>query len=230
MDRLEELKNNLDSVTREVREAEQKVGREPGSVTILPVTKFHPAEDIALLAQLGITTVGENREQEAKQKKAELGDLVDIAMIGQIQTKKANSVTRWASSVHSLDSIKLARALNRGMENAERTEPLPCLIQLSFDDDVNRGGVAREDLPALIEEVAELENLLIDGFMVVPPIGEDPVPVFEASKSIAMQYEKELGRTMTLSAGMSADFVDAIACGSDIVRVGTKLLGARPVV
>lgn len=230
MDRLEELKNNLDTVTREVREAEQKAGREPGSVTILPVTKFHPAEDIALLAQLGITTVGENREQEAKQKKAELGDLVDIAMIGQIQTKKANSVTRWASSVHSLDSIKLARALNRGMDNAERAEPLPCLIQLSFDDDVNRGGVAREDLPALIEEVAELENLLIDGFMVVPPIGEDPVPVFEASKSIAMQYEKELGRTMTLSAGMSADFVDAIACGSDIVRVGTKLLGARPVV
>ena len=230
MDRLEELKNNLDTVTREVRDAEQKAGREPGSVTILPVTKFHPAEDIALLAQLGITTVGENREQEAKQKKAELGDLVDIAMIGQIQTKKANSVTRWASSVHSLDSIKLARALNRGMDNAERAEPLPCLIQLSFDDDVNRGGVAREDLPALIEEVAELENLLIDGFMVVPPIGEDPVPVFEASKSIAMQYEKELGRTMTLSAGMSADFVDAIACGSDIVRVGTKLLGARPVV
>lgn len=230
MDRLEELKNNLDAVTREVRDAEQKAGREPGSVTILPVTKFHPAEDIALLAQLGITTVGENREQEAKQKKAELGDLVDIAMIGQIQTKKANSVTRWASSVHSLDSIKLARALNRGMDNAERAEPLPCLIQLSFDDDVNRGGVAREDLPALIEEVAELENLLIDGFMVVPPIGEDPVPVFEASKSIAMQYEKELGRTMTLSAGMSADFVDAIACGSDIVRVGTKLLGARPVV
>lgn len=230
MDRLEELKNNLDTVTREVRDAEQKAGREPGSVTILPVTKFHPAEDIALLAKLGITTVGENREQEAKQKKAELGDLVDIAMIGQIQTKKANSVTRWASSVHSLDSIKLARALNRGMDNAERAEPLPCLIQLSFDDDVNRGGVAREDLPALIEEVAELENLLIDGFMVVPPIGEDPVPVFEASKSIAMQYEKELGRTMTLSAGMSADFVDAIACGSDIVRVGTKLLGARPVV
>ena len=230
MDRLEELKNNLDTVTREVRDAEQKAGREPGSVTILPVTKFHTAEDIALLAQLGITTVGENREQEAKQKKAELGDLVDIAMIGQIQTKKANSVTRWASSVHSLDSIKLARALNRGMDNAERAEPLPCLIQLSFDDDVNRGGVAREDLPALIEEVAELENLLIDGFMVVPPIGEDPVPVFEASKSIAMQYEKELGRTMTLSAGMSADFVDAIACGSDIVRVGTKLLGARPVV
>lgn len=230
MDRLEELKNNLDTVTREVRDAEQKAGREPGSVTILPVTKFHPAEDIALLAQLGITTVGENREQEAKQKKAELGDLVDIAMIGQIQTKKANSVTRWASSVHSLDSIKLARALNRGMDNAERAEPLPCLIQLSFDDDVNRGGVAREDLPALIEEVAELENLLIDGFMVVPPIGEDPVPVFEASKSIAMQYEKELGRTMTLSVGMSADFVDAIACGSDIVRVGTKLLGARPVV
>lgn len=229
MDRLAELKNNLDTITREVREAEQKAGREPGSVTILPVTKFHPAEDIALLAQLGITMVGENREQEAKQKKEELGDLMEIAMIGQIQTKKANSVARWASSVHSLDSVKLARALNRGMDNAERTEPLPCLIQISFDDDANRGGVAREDLPALIEEVVGLENLLIDGFMVVPPIGVDPVPVFETSKSIALQYENELGRPMKLSAGMSADFVDAVASGSDIVRVGTKLLGTRPV-
>ncbi|KAA8746713.1 YggS family pyridoxal phosphate-dependent enzyme [Corynebacterium tuscaniense] len=229
MDRLAELKNNLDTITREVREAEQKAGREPGSVTILPVTKFHPAQDIALLAQLGITMVGENREQEAKQKKEELGDLMEIAMIGQIQTKKANSVARWASSVHSLDSVKLARALNRGMDNAERTEPLPCLIQISFDDDANRGGVAREELPALVEEVAGLENVLIDGFMVVPPIGVDPVPVFETSKSIALQYENELGRPMKLSAGMSADFVDAVASGSDIVRVGTKLLGTRPV-
>lgn len=229
MDRLAELKNNLDTITREVREAEQKAGREPGSVTILPVTKFHPAQDIALLAQLGITMVGENREQEAKQKKEELGDLMEIAMIGQIQTKKANSVARWASSVHSLDSVKLARALNRGMDNAERTEPLPCLIQISFDDDANRGGVAREELPALVEEVAGLENVLIDGFMVVPPIGVDPVPVFETSKSIALQYENELGRPMKLSAGMSADFVDAVASGADIVRVGTKLLGTRPV-
>ena len=229
MDRLAELKNNLDTITREVREAEQKAGREPGSVTILPVTKFHPAQDIALLAQLGIIMVGENREQEAKQKKEELGDLMEIAMIGQIQTKKANSVARWASSVHSLDSVKLARALNRGMDNAERTEPLPCLIQISFDDDANRGGVAREELPALVEEVAGLENVLIDGFMVVPPIGVDPVPVFETSKSIALQYENELGRPMKLSAGMSADFVDAVASGSDIVRVGTKLLGTRPV-
>ena len=219
----------MDTITREVREAEQKAGREPGSVTILPVTKFHPAQDIALLAQLGITMVGENREQEAKQKKEELGDLMEIAMIGQIQTKKANSVARWASSVHSLDSVKLARALNRGMDNAERTEPLPCLIQISFDDDANRGGVAREELPALVEEVAGLENVLIDGFMVVPPIGVDPVPVFETSKSIALQYENELGRPMKLSAGMSADFVDAVASGSDIVRVGTKLLGTRPV-
>ena len=71
--------------------------------------------------------------------------------------------------------------------------------------------------------------MLIDGFMVVPPIGVDPVPVFETSKSIALQYENELGRPMKLSAGMSADFVDAVASGSDIVRVGTKLLGTRPV-
>lgn len=228
MDRKLELQKNLENLTSEVREAEKLHGRQAGSVTILPVTKFHPASDIELLAQLGVTVVGENREQEAKAKKEELGELVDIAMIGQIQTKKANSVARWASSVHSLDSVKLARALDRGVARVERA-PMPCLIQLSFDEDENRGGVHQKDLPTLIEEVAALEHLLIDGFMVVPPLGVDPVPVFESSKSIAQQYETELGRAMKLSAGMSGDFEKAIACGSDIVRVGTKLLGARPV-
>lgn len=233
MTRKEQLAANLEELRSEVRAAERAAGREEGSVAILPVTKFHPASDVALLAELGIDTVGENREQEAKQKAAELPN-VHFAMIGQIQTKKANSVARWASEVHSLDSVRLARALDSGvalaLERGDRaTAQLPCLIQLSFDEDENRGGVRESDLAELVAEAEHLEHLLLDGFMVVPPIDADPARVFEASKGIADDYAGELGRAMTLSAGMSTDFEQAIACGSDIVRVGTRLLGQRPV-
>lgn len=233
MTRRDEIAENLAELQAEVRAAEKAAGREEGSVAVLPVTKFHPVEDVAILGELGITTVGENREQEAKKKAAELPDM-RFAMIGQIQTKKANSVARWASEVHSLDSVKLARALDSGMalalERGDRTtDTLPCLIQLSFDEDTSRGGVARDDLPELVAEVLEAEHLLLDGFMVVPPLDSVPGVVFEASKSIAEKYAAQLARPMKLSAGMSGDFAQAIACGSDIVRVGTRLLGQRPV-
>lgn len=233
MTRKDELAANLAGLRKDVRAAERSAGREDGSVAILPVTKFHPASDVALLAELGIATVGENREQEAKQKAAELPNM-RFAMIGQIQTKKANSVARWASEVHSLDSVKLARALDSGvalaLERGDRTsDQLPCLIQLSFDEDENRGGVHESDLAELVAEAEQLEHVLVDGFMVVPPIDADPARVFEASRSIADDYAGRLGRPMLLSAGMSHDFEQAITCGSDIVRVGTRLLGQRPV-
>lgn len=231
MDRKDELAANLAALREEVNAAERAAGREPGSVAILPVTKFHPASDIALLSGLGVSTVGENREQEAKEKAEQLPG-VSFAMIGQIQTKKANSVARWAAEVHSLDTVKLAHALDRGvalaLERGDRaTDVLPCLIQLSFDGDTDRGGVPLDDVAELVAEVEEAEHLLLDGFMVVPPLEADPVEVFETSKSVAENYADHLGRAMKLSAGMSGDFAQAIACGSDIVRVGTKLLGKR---
>src|SRR5699024_4577669 len=98
----------------------------------------HPAEDIALLAGLGITDVAENREQEARAKAQELTDM-RFHMIGQVQTKKANHVARWAHSVHSVDTKKLSVALNRGVENAQR-DKLPVFIQVSYDGDTARGG------------------------------------------------------------------------------------------
>lgn len=235
-----EITEKWEALQADVRGAETKAGREPGSVTILPVTKFHPASDVAILAELGVELVGENREQEARGKVEELGNAgVDMrfAMIGQIQSKKANAVARWASEVHSLDSVKLAQGLDRGMglalERGDRTtDRLPCLIQLSFDNDAARGGVPHDDA-ALVEEVVnaveEAEHLVFDGFMVVPPIEADPGQVFEASKSIRDAFAEKLGRSLRLSAGMSGDFEEAIAHGSTVVRVGTGLLGARPV-
>ncbi|AKK11453.1 YggS family pyridoxal phosphate-dependent enzyme [Corynebacterium uterequi] len=227
MNRATEISERLERVRARIREAEVAAGRAPGSVTLLPVTKFHPAEDVAVLSELGVTAVGENREQEARAKAAAVPEM-DFHMIGQVQTKKANAVARWAAACHSVDSVRLAEGLNRGvalaLERGERTQGvLDCFVQWSADGDTRRGGTAEPQ--AVAEAIAASDHLRFVGIMVVPPIGADPARVFAEARRLA----DGLGPGMALSAGMSADLVQAIAAGSDLVRVGTDILGPRPV-
>ena len=231
---METLRKNLAAVRRRIAAAERAAGRPEGSVDLLPVTKFHPAEHVALLTELGITDVAENREQEARAK-AEAVPALRFHMIGQIQSKKANSVARWAGAVHSLDSLKLAAGLERGMELAlergERGEDdavLPVYLQVSVDGDGARGGVPVDQLDALADAVVASEHLELLGLMVVPPLGEDPAPVFERTRIMADETGKRIGRPLRLSAGMSGDLEAAVAAGSDVVRVGTDVMGRRP--
>lgn len=228
MTRIDELRTNLSHVRDRIAAAETAAGRDPGSVALLPVTKYHPAADIALLAELGITDVGENREQEARSKSGELPEM-NFQMIGQIQTKKANSVARWASACHSIGTRKLVDALDRGVKNAladgTRTAPLDCYLQWSVDGDLSRGGAVESDLDELAEAVRASSGLTLAGLMVVPPLGADPQEVFRQARALV----DGLGEGLRLSAGMSGDMESAISAGSDIVRVGTDILGPRPV-
>ncbi|MGO1799442.1 YggS family pyridoxal phosphate-dependent enzyme [Corynebacterium casei] len=223
--RREELAAGLTS-TRELIEQLAKDSGRQDVPELLPVTKFHPAADIALLAELGIKDVAENREQEARGKAEELPD-VHFHMIGQVQTKKANHVARWAHSVHSVDTEKLANALNRGVDNAGR-ESLPVFIQVSYDGDTARGGVALDGVEELAKIIEDLPNLELRGLMVVPPLDTVAKEVFSAVRELADSLGEQLKRPMKLSAGMSADLKEAIAAGTDIVRVGTGIMGARP--
>ncbi|UIZ91571.1 YggS family pyridoxal phosphate-dependent enzyme [Corynebacterium sp. CNCTC7651] len=235
-----DIAGNLAAVRERIHAAERAAGRPEGSVALLPVSKFHPVEAIVAVRELGITMVGENREQEARDKAqalTERGVDCGIAMIGQIQSKKANAVARWAAEVHSLDSVKLANGLDRGMalalergDRPEASSSLPCLIQLSADGDTSRGGIAEPDLPELIDSVEAAQHLEFAGFMVVPPLDAEPRAVFEHVRTLTDDYSQRLSRPLTFSAGMSGDFEDAIACGSDIVRVGTAVFGPRPVI
>lgn len=201
---------------------------------LLPVTKFHPAADVALLAQLGVHDVGENREQEARAKHEHL-PAVAFHMIGQLQTKKANHVARWAASVHSLDSLKLAAALERGvalaLERGDRGEDnaqLPVFLQVSYDGDVARGGVPLAGVDELVGAVLDSAHLNLAGFMVVPPIGEEPRRVFDEVRALTDRHAAATGLELRMSAGMSGDLRDAIESGTDIVRVGTGIMGPRP--
>ena len=228
--RKQELADNL-AATKEHISAIAAEHDRP-SPQLLVVTKFHPAEDIALLAELGVEDVAENREQEARAKAQEL-DQLRFHMIGQIQTKKANHVARWATSVHSVDSVKLANALDRGVslakERGQRENNLPIFIQVSADGDTSRGGVIREEMDEVIESVEAAEHLEFAGLMVVPPLDADAREVFSTVRADVDRLSERLGRQLKLSAGMSADMDAAIAAGTDIVRVGTSIMGKRPV-
>lgn len=228
------LHDNIAQTKARIAQAAQEAGRDAEEITLLPVTKFHPAEAIAALAGLGETDVAENREQEARSKAEQLPD-VRFHMIGQVQTKKANSVARWAYSVHSVDSAKLADALDRGVGLAIEREQrpadfvLPVFLQLSVDGDASRGGLPADELSELADHVVKLEHLELAGVMVVPPLEADAAVVFRAARGLCDELATRVGRRLRLSAGMSADLGEAIAAGSDIVRVGTGIMGKRPV-
>lgn len=226
-DRLADLRTRIDTAAR-------AAGRPAGDVRLLPVTKYHPASDNAILYGLGCRAFGESREQDAAAKIAELGfPDAQWHMIGRLQRNKARAVARWAHTVHSVDSERLANALSRGAREAldagERTESLRVLLQVSLDADPARGGVAPADLPALADLVAAAPGLHLAGLMAIPPLDADSDACFA---NLAMLHTSILARhadATDLSAGMSGDLESAVAHGSTCVRVGTALMGARPI-
>ncbi|MGW5310514.1 YggS family pyridoxal phosphate-dependent enzyme [Nocardia thailandica] len=232
--RATELAGRLDGLLARIDAAVAAAGRPAGSVRLLPVTKFHPASDIAILYELGRREFGESREQEAAAKVDRLG-LPDAEwhMIGRLQRNKARAVARWAHTVHSVDSERLANALSRGaceaLDAGERTESLRVLLQVSLDADPARGGVAPADLPALADVVAAAPGLHLAGLMAIPPLDADSDACFA---NLAMLHTSLLARhadATELSAGMSGDLESAVTHGSTCVRVGTALMGARPI-
>ncbi|KGM19189.1 YggS family pyridoxal phosphate-dependent enzyme [Corynebacterium auriscanis] len=220
-------------LARRLRDVRQRVAV-AGGADLLPITKFHPVEAVRVLAQFGVGAVGENREQEAKAKYEVLAGRPEIHMVGQIQTKKANSVARWAAAVHTVDSSKLLQALDRGaglaMERGDRLEKLPVLLQFSADGDPQRGGVVASDIDALADEAQHCANLELRGLMTVPPLGSDAASVFAQGRKLLDSIADRVVGVPVYSAGMSQDMEIAIAEGSTLVRVGTDIMGPRPVI
>ena len=237
VDRREELARRLAAVRERIDAACAAAGRDPASVELLAVTKTVPAEDVATLLDLGLTGFGENRVQEAGEKVAAVAALRPEArprwrLIGSLQRNKARSVVRWADRVESVDSIRLADALDaavrREQETGGRTDRLPILLQYSVDGDPLRGGVPRADLFPLAEHVATCAGLHLAGLMAVAPLGADPDTAFADVAEAASELRDRFPQATVLSAGMSGDLEAAIRHGSSLVRVGTALVGERP--
>jgi pyridoxal phosphate enzyme (YggS family) len=235
-DRKAELAGNLAEVEARIAAACRAAGRARDEVKLIAITKTFPAADAALLADLGVTDVGENRDQEAGPKAAEVAGLRPDAalrwhMVGRLQRNKARSVVEWAHEVQSVDSARLADALAKAVHTArdggKREEPLDVLIQASLDDDPERGGCPLDELGALAERVAHTGELRLRGLMAVAPLGADPAAAFERLARAGERLREDHPNAAEVSAGMSHDLEQAITHGSTSVRVGTALLGGR---
>jgi PLP dependent protein len=229
-DRKAELAGNLAEVEARIAAACRAAGRAREEVKLIAITKTFPAADAALLADLGVTDVGENRDQEAGPKAAEVPGL-RWHMVGRLQRNKARSVVGWAHEVQSVDSARLADALAKAVRAAQdvqiRDEPLDVLIQASLDDDPERGGCPLDELGALAERVTHTGELRLRGLMAVAPLGADPAAAFERLARAGERLREDHPNAAEVSAGMSHDLEQAITHGSTCVRVGTALLGGR---
>ncbi|WP_375498160.1 YggS family pyridoxal phosphate-dependent enzyme [uncultured Jatrophihabitans sp.] len=223
------LVTSLGAVRARISTACEAVGRDPQQVTLVAVTKTCPADDVAVLSRLGVNDIGESKDQEVRRKITELGPVADVVrwhLVGRLQTNKAKSVVGYASAVHSLDRAKLARALAEAAAE-HRATPLDVFLQISLDDDPERGGVAIAALPRLAATVVERPELRLRGVMAVPPIGVDPEAAFARLAELSQQVQAEHPGADAISAGMSDDLEAAVRHGSTHVRVGTALLGRR---
>lgn len=233
-----ELARRLAAVRARITAACVAAGRDPAEVELMAVTKFVAAADVAALLDLGVTLLGENRPQEATRKVAEVAALRPAArprwhLVGGLQRNKARLVAPWAAMVESLDSVRLADALDRAVARAVdeglRAGPLPVLLQLSVDGDPARGGIPAAGLAALADHVAGRAALRLVGLMAVAPLGADPDASFAAVARAAEALRAAHPGATVVSAGMSGDLEVAIGHGSQVVRVGTALVGDRPI-
>jgi pyridoxal phosphate enzyme (YggS family) len=196
--------------------------RERGEVTLVAVSKTHPAEAIAPLVEAGQRTFGENRVQEAQAKWPALRERfagIELHLVGQLQSNKADDAVALFDAIHSLDRSSLVAALGRAMDKAGRR--VPCFVQVNIAGEAQKGGVAVPALPALLTEAREA-GIPLAGLMCVPPLGIEPAPFFALLDKLAGDHGLA-GRSM----GMSDDFETAIMLGATHVRVGTALFGRR---
>jgi PLP dependent protein len=224
-----ELAAALGDVRRRIADASRRAGRDPDGVTLVVVTKFFPASDVRLLAELGVTDVGENRHPEAGDKLAECHDLgLRWHFIGGLQSNKAAVVGSYADVVESIDRVKLVGALDRGAH--DRSHVVDVLLQVSLDAPGRdgRSGADAGELAALADAVEAAGMLRLRGLMAVAPLGEDPRSAFDRLAEVHRSFVTDRPGATWLSAGMSHDFETAIGAGATHVRVGSAILGARP--
>ncbi len=214
---------NLAAVRERIAAAARAADRAPESVTLVAVSKTHPAASVRQALMAGHRVFGENRVQEAQAKYPELREeFPDLALhlIGPLQTNKLRDAVAGFDVIESVDRLRLAQALAREMEHTGRRPP--CLIEVNTGEEPQKAGIMPADADRFIVECRERLDLPIIGLMCVPPLDEEPPPHFALLREIARRNDLRI-----LSMGMSADFEKAIRFGATHVRVGTAIFGAR---
>ena len=215
-------RDRLEAVRANIARACKPARRNPGDVTLVAVSKTHGSEAIAPLLDQGQRVFGENRVQEAQAKWPELKERyagVDLHLVGQLQSNKADDAVALFDAIHSLDRPSLVKALGKAMDKAGRR--VPCFVQVNVGAEEQKGGCAIADLASLLEK-ARRADIPVAGLMCVPPLELEPAPYFALLAKLADE-----NGLPGLSMGMSGDYETAIMLGATHVRVGTALFGAR---
>ncbi len=226
------MKQKIEYIKTRIKNTAIACGRDPESVRLVAVGKTKPAELVREAIDAGTAIIGENYIQEAREKFKALGDCtVKWHYIGHLQSNKSKYAVRIFDLIHSVDSLKLARELDKCAQKIDKIQPI--LIQVNISKEKTKGGVHEARTLELIAAVSELTHVSIRGLMTMPPYFDDPErarPFFKALADLREQIREATIPTVfmdELSMGMSGDFEAAIEEGATLVRVGTAIFGAR---
>jgi hypothetical protein len=224
----ETVRDRLLRVQDRIRAAASRVGRDASSVTLVAVSKAIPLHLIRQGVEAGITILGENRVQEARDKIAAVPGVARWHLVGHLQSNKAKLAIQLFELIHSLDSLKLAQVLDR--HGQELARPVRCLIEVNLGGEESKSGMAEDGVRPLLEAAAGFHHLRIEGLMALPPFLPDPEqirPYFRRLRSLRDKLRDEGFALDELSMGMTHDFEVAIEEGATLVRIGTAIFGPR---
>ena len=215
-----------------IRQAAESCNRDADSIQLVAVSKTIPAEKVKLAIEAGVTILGENYIQEAREKfKALVQYSASWHFIGHLQSNKAKYAVRLFDLIHSVDSLKLARELNKQAGKVDKVQQI--LVQVNISGEDTKSGITPEEAPRLISEISQLENLSLKGLMTMPPYFYQPEkvqPFFAALRELRdrIQAKNIANVSMAeLSMGMTGDFEVGIKEGATLVRIGTAIFGER---
>ncbi len=223
---------NIEHIRQRIRTTAEICGRRPEDIRLVAVSKTIPADRVAAAVAAGISTLGENYIQEARDKIEALAHL-DVAwhLIGHLQRNKAKYAVRLFDLIHSVDSIRLAREIDKQAAKQDKQQAI--LIQVNTGKEATKSGIYAEDALALARETARMEHIAVQGLMTLPPYFNAPEkvrPYFRALRELKTRIQEAAipGIAMAeLSMGMTGDFETAIAEGATMVRIGTAIFGER---
>ncbi len=226
---MSDLASRYSEAWQRINSAATACGRSSDEITLVVITKNHPAQLVLDLIALGARDFGENRDQEAAPKAFEVSqtssEVIKWHYVGQLQSNKARSALSYSSVLHSLDRDSLLESLTKLTANREM--PLDVFIQLNLTDDPGRGGIQPANLSAFAEKALAVEGLKVLGVMGVASLDREPEFDFETIANCSAELQRQAPRARFISAGMSGDFETAISFGATHLRIGTAITGNR---
>jgi pyridoxal phosphate enzyme (YggS family) len=226
------LRQRLDKIKERIRQAAEACGRKADSVRLVAVSKTVPTEIVRQALEIGVSILGENYVQEAQKKFQALVQYpASWHFIGHLQSNKAKHAVRLFDMIHSVDSLKLARELDKQAAKVDKIQPI--LVQVNISGEETKSGIAADETVALITAISQMENLSLKGLMTMPPYFYQPEkvrPFFAALRKLRDQINAQHIPNVSmgeLSMGMTGDFEVAIKEGATLVRIGTAIFGER---